>query len=307
MPFEGYRVTSPFGWIRNPITGTGQTFHKGIDLVKKHKAPIEAFTEGSVLFAGAGRSGTGLGGYGNVVVIKDKNGHGQVYAHLDRVAVLTGASVKKGQVIGYQGATGEVTGSHLHYEVRRGTFPSYGWSPDNSNGYLNPTDYLKSYYPYETPVTKPVEPAPRPNDAYQVKKDTPGYVNAADAKAGKNKKTTVKAGTYYIFNTSDGMINVTKKKGTPGSWINPNTAAAVVAKPKNKTLVLPKNSDSWRVYPLNKAPVTGNEKGFLNPKKFGGLTYEIIGNPQKDVYTIKTGDFGTVNIYAAPSTGAVIK
>lgn len=75
---------------------------------------------------------------------------------------------------------------------------------------------------------------------------------------------------------------------------------------KSRFVVLPKTSDSWRIYPLGKAPVTENAIGLLNPKKFGGLEYEILGNPQTDVYTIKTGDFGRVNIYAAPSTGAKI-
>ncbi|PKR86090.1 hypothetical protein CWO92_06880 [Heyndrickxia camelliae] len=84
--------------------------------------------------------------------------------------------------------------------------------------------------------------------------------------------------------------------------------SAKAKKPSNKKrLYLPKTASSWRVYPTNKAPVKGNEKGFLNPKKFGGLEYEILGNPQKDVYTIQTRDFGKVNIYAAPSTGAKVK
>lgn len=78
-------------------------------------------------------------------------------------------------------------------------------------------------------------------------------------------------------------------------------------KPKNKTLYLPDNIDSWRVYPTNVAPVKGNEKGFLNPQKFNGLQYEVLGYPQSNVVTIKTQDFGRVNIYVAPSTGAVIK
>ena len=79
---------------------------------------------------------------------------------------------------------------------------------------------------------------------------------------------------------------------------------------KKKTvrmLYLPKTATSWKVYPTNKAPVKGNEKGYLNPKKFGGLSYEILGNPQTDVYTIQTANFGKVNIYAAKSTGATIK
>jgi N-acetylmuramoyl-L-alanine amidase len=79
-------------------------------------------------------------------------------------------------------------------------------------------------------------------------------------------------------------------------------------KPKatKKYLVLPKSSDSWNVYPTNKAPVKANACGQLNPKKYGGLTYEIIGNPQDDVYTIDTDSFGKVNIYASKATGAKI-
>lgn len=74
-----------------------------------------------------------------------------------------------------------------------------------------------------------------------------------------------------------------------------------------KYVYLPASADSWRIYPTNKAPVKGNECGYLRPKKFGGLKYEILANPQTDVYTIKTDQFGKVNIYAAKSTGATVK
>ena len=78
--------------------------------------------------------------------------------------------------------------------------------------------------------------------------------------------------------------------------------------PKDKTLQLPKSASSWRVYPTNKAPVKANAlKTRLNPAKFGGLSYAVLGNPQKDVYTIQTQQVGRVNIYAGPGTGAVIK
>lgn len=57
---------------------------------------------------------------------------------------------------------------------------------------------------------------------YIVQQELGAFMTAADAKAGKNQKGTVKAGTYSIFNTSQGMINVTKEVGKPGSWINPH-------------------------------------------------------------------------------------
>ncbi|QYG88363.1 N-acetylmuramoyl-L-alanine amidase [Bacillus atrophaeus] len=74
-----------------------------------------------------------------------------------------------------------------------------------------------------------------------------------------------------------------------------------------KYVYLPASADSWRIYPTNKKPVKGNEINFLRPKKFGGLKYEVLGNPQTDVYTIKTDQFGKVNIYAGKLTGATIK
>lgn len=65
-----------------------------------------------------------------------------------------------------------------------------------------------------------------------------------------------------------------------------------------KYLNLKSNVPSWRVYPLSKSPVIGNEVGSLAPSRYGGLSYEMLGNPQSNVYTIKTESFGTVNIYA---------
>lgn len=67
---------------------------------------------------------------------------------------------------------------------------------------------------------------------YQVTKQHNGYATAADAKSKKDKKTTVPKGKYYIFNESQGMINVTTKKGVPGSWINPAETTAKVTIPQ---------------------------------------------------------------------------
>ncbi|MCJ8008886.1 GH25 family lysozyme [Lederbergia wuyishanensis] len=111
------------------------------------------------------------------------------------------------------------------------------------------------------PVTKPVEPTkqPAPNQSnqqnyanlpisgttYPVAKDTAGYVTAADAKAGKNRKNTVKAGNYFVYNTKDDMINVTPRNGTPGSWINPADNKAAEST-KNKTFrIRVKAAELW--------------------------------------------------------------
>lgn len=111
-----------------------------------------------------------------------------------------------------------------------------------------------------------------------------------------------------------------KNKLAVDGAVGPKTASALekaisnLKKPEPKkeesktyrVIVLPASSDSWRIYPLNKAPVKANAIDTLNPKKFGGLEYKILGNPQTDVYTIQTKDFGKVNIYGAASTGAEI-
>lgn len=76
---------------------------------------------------------------------------------------------------------------------------------------------------------------------YQVTKQHNGYVTAADAKSKKDKKTTVPKGKYYVFNESQGMINITTKKGVPGSWINPSETTAKVTKPKYYVV---KNNDN---------------------------------------------------------------
>lgn len=76
---------------------------------------------------------------------------------------------------------------------------------------------------------------------------------------------------------------------------------------KNQKLYLPDSATSWRVYKMGVQPVKGKECGFLKPSKFGGLTYDILGYTSSNVAIIQTRDFGRVQIYIAPSTGAIIK
>ena len=87
--------------------------------------------------------------------------------------------------------------------------------------------------------------------------------------------------------------------------LRPN--ATLVSDNPVKTLVLPASAEKWRVYPLDKQPVVGNECGFILPSKFGGLEYEIKGYTLSNVAIIETRDFGTVQIYIAPETGAIVK
>ncbi len=132
--FAGWRITSPYGMRSDPFNGT-RVKHTGIDLVKYDKYPIPSFTNGEVVYAEEGKSGTGYGGYGNVVAVKDERGYTHLYGHLHSISVRKGDKITKGTIVGKQGNTGRSTGSHLHYEVRQN-----GYGSD-----VDPGEYLKSY------------------------------------------------------------------------------------------------------------------------------------------------------------------
>jgi murein DD-endopeptidase MepM/ murein hydrolase activator NlpD len=104
------RVSSRFGWRQDPIAG-GLKFHKGTDVAMPVGQDVPAAMAGRVTYAGE-RSGYGL-------TVEVDHGHGLTtrYAHLSEVSVNVGETVGTGQSIAKSGATGRVTGPHLHFEV----------------------------------------------------------------------------------------------------------------------------------------------------------------------------------------------
>ncbi|RPF71374.1 M23 family metallopeptidase [Aurantiacibacter spongiae] len=106
-------ITSRFGMRRHPILGY-RRMHSGLDFRASSGTPIYAATDGTVNYAGRN------GGYGNYVRIRHAGNLATGYAHMSRIAVRNGESVRRGQVIGYVGTTGLSTGPHLHYEMYRG-------------------------------------------------------------------------------------------------------------------------------------------------------------------------------------------
>ena len=109
-PVEPAPVTSAFGvrW-----RGLLPEVHRGIDLGVPVGTPVRAMSGGRVAFAGP------QGAYGNAVWIDHGGRVWTLYAHLSRIDVATGRDVGPGQIIGASGATGDVTGPHLHFEVWR--------------------------------------------------------------------------------------------------------------------------------------------------------------------------------------------
>ncbi|MET8744920.1 LysM peptidoglycan-binding domain-containing M23 family metallopeptidase [Streptomyces sp. NPDC004728] len=92
--------------------------HTGIDFPVSTGTSVKSITSGTVVAAGWG------GAYGNQVVVKHADGHYSQYGHLSSISVSAGQAVSTGQQVGLSGATGNVTGPHLHFEVRTG--PAYG-------------------------------------------------------------------------------------------------------------------------------------------------------------------------------------
>lgn len=147
-PFESFRLTSPFGMRIHPVYKVPK-FHRGVDIVATpSNAALYAFVSGEVLHAKEGLKGSGFGGYGIVVAIKDDQGYLHCYAHLSMVSVKVGDRVNKGQKIGFQGSTGQSTSVHLHYEVRKAYSPLFGFT-ETEIGVVDPTQYLQEYYAKE--------------------------------------------------------------------------------------------------------------------------------------------------------------
>lgn len=115
-PVSGGYVSSSFG-------NRSRGYHTGIDWALSYGSPIYASDGGTVTASGWG------GGYGKMIKINHGNGYETLYAHCSKLVVSSGKKVAKGQLIGYVGSTGNSTGPHLHFEIRK------------NGAYLNPAKY----------------------------------------------------------------------------------------------------------------------------------------------------------------------
>ncbi|MBS6184655.1 MAG: peptidoglycan DD-metalloendopeptidase family protein [Clostridium celatum] len=106
-PTNGGYLSSYFGEVR------AKSVHKGIDIAKNLGESVNASLDGKVISAGYNN-----GGYGNLIVIEHPNNMKTYYAHLNDIYVNVGDMVKKDDIIGAVGSTGNSTGPHLHFELR---------------------------------------------------------------------------------------------------------------------------------------------------------------------------------------------
>jgi hypothetical protein len=115
-----YRYASTENGTREP--------HHGVEFLNKFGTPVQAAANGVVVFAGPDAEAVyspWVNFYGNLIVLKHDNDLYTLYAHLSKIDVQVGDGVLVGQKIGEVGQTGVATGSHLHFEVRRGDVKDY--------------------------------------------------------------------------------------------------------------------------------------------------------------------------------------
>lgn len=116
-PMPGAKITSCYGqrW---------GTLHAGVDLARPENTPIHAAGAGTVVAAGWVYTG-----YGISVVIDHRNGYLTHYAHQNKTNVRVGQRVAAGDLIGWEGSTGDSTGPHLHFEVHKGMWNQVNPAP----------------------------------------------------------------------------------------------------------------------------------------------------------------------------------
>lgn len=113
-PVEG-TISSPYGLRRHG--GFLPRMHHGVDIPLPVGTPVRAMAAGTVIFSGT------MSGYGTLVVIDHGSQIHTYYAHLSETRVERGQEVRGRQVIALSGRSGNVTGPHLHFEVRRRGWP----------------------------------------------------------------------------------------------------------------------------------------------------------------------------------------
>lgn len=119
------RFSSSFGYRIHPIYKTVK-LHTGMDFSGASGTPIHATGNGKVVYAEIRR------GYGKCIILDHGFNYQTLYGHLDSYNVRPGQKVKRGDIIGYMGNTGQSTGPHLHYEVKKN-----GMAVDPINYYFN--------------------------------------------------------------------------------------------------------------------------------------------------------------------------
>ncbi|MDT3696957.1 MAG: M23 family metallopeptidase [Ignavibacterium sp.] len=129
LPTNGNYSSESYGMRIHPVLGVNK-MHNGIDIIADVGTNVKSSGKGKVIFSGPKQ------GYGLAVEIDHGFGYRTIYAHLSKILVREGQSVKRGEIIAKTGNTGLSTGPHLHYEVL------------HNGENLNPVDFFFDEYNY---------------------------------------------------------------------------------------------------------------------------------------------------------------
>ena len=246
-------------------------FHKGIDLIDKNEKNdhIIAFEDGVVI-----ETRDSVEGYdatksaGNYVYIKHDNNYTTRYLHmkLGSVRVKKGDKVKKGSIIGYTGATGYVTGTHVHFEIRNNNIA------EDPLPYLEGTNkIIKTKIYLGTQVTKDTT-----KDQIMIKE------NVTDLRVRESPNGKILG---YI---NPGIYNIISKDTKDGyDWYQIDTDNYIAYDPKWATIYLKENSlniDLEKQIEILKEKVEQLTKENESLKEEGKLIYTAT---QNDIYAIK--------------------
>lgn len=152
-PVEGYAVNSRFGMRRLSYEPRAR-MHEGLDYAAPTGTPVLSAADGVVLRTGDSSS------YGRFVEVAHPNGVTSFYAHLSRVDVGAGDRLQAGEELGKVGATGRVTGPHLHFEIRQ------------AGQQIDPAEFLGRSFALETLVPES-EPELAPYAYYAASRTSP--------------------------------------------------------------------------------------------------------------------------------------
>ncbi len=129
LPTNGKYSSDSYGMRVHPVLGVNK-MHNGIDIITDVGTNVKSSGKGKVIFSGS------KPGYGLAVEIDHGFGYRTIYAHLSKIMVHEGQSVKRGEIIAKSGNTGLSTGPHLHYEVL------------HNGENLNPVEFFFDEYNY---------------------------------------------------------------------------------------------------------------------------------------------------------------
>jgi murein DD-endopeptidase MepM/ murein hydrolase activator NlpD len=134
LPLDNIEINSPYGPRSITVNGRYFWWHNGLDLNAQVNTPVYAVADGKVRVARYDNS------YGYYLAL-DHGNYGTLYSHLSRYIVTEGNTIRAGEIIAYSGSTGDVTGPHLHFEMRLGTYDKF-WERANcdSSVFMNTID-----------------------------------------------------------------------------------------------------------------------------------------------------------------------